>query len=223
MMAVERVAVDLATDGRVWVDGVEVRAASVEAARAAAVARVEDLARRRRRPLRMVARDPDGRVHEVEVAPPGVPADPDARTMPAEYAGRMAAIKEASTRGSHRVAEGAVEALRREVCEEHGPGHPYALRVRELHAIVLARAGQPAEGVAMALDVAEGWRVLGSPDAAWEAIQCAGTLWERLGGVHSGSGAWLGERLAHALARHGERGASARAAVLRRVDQLRMR
>ncbi|WAD00562.1 hypothetical protein [Streptomyces sp. NA13] len=221
-MAVERVAVDLATDGRVWVDGVEVRAASVEAARAAAVARVEDLARRRRRPLRMVARDPDGRVHEVEVAPPGVPADPDARTIE-PYSGRMAAIVEASRRGSHPTAERAVEALRREVCEEHGPGHPYALRVRELHAIVAARAGRPAEGVAMALDVAEGWRVLGSPDAAWEAIQCAGTLWERLGGVHSGSGAWLGERLAHALARHGERGASARAAVLRRVDQLRMK
>ncbi|PKA32927.1 hypothetical protein SM8_031860 [Streptomyces sp. SM8] len=170
----------------------------------------------------MVARDPDGRVHEVEVAPPGVPADPDARTMPEPYAGRMAAIKEASTRGSHRVAEGAAEALRREVCEEHGPDHPYALRVRELHAIVVARAGQPAEGVAMALDVAQGWHDLGSPDAAWDSIVCAGTLWERLG-VHSGSGAWLGERLAHALARHGERGASARAAVLRKVDQLRMK
>ncbi|RZD70738.1 hypothetical protein C0Q61_31160 [Streptomyces albidoflavus] len=38
MMAVERVAVDLATDGRVRVDGVEVRAASVEAARPVAVA-----------------------------------------------------------------------------------------------------------------------------------------------------------------------------------------
>ncbi|MEU5361593.1 hypothetical protein ACFY9R_31925 [Streptomyces albidoflavus] len=223
MMAVERVAVDLATDGRVWVDGVEVRAASVEAARAAAVARVEELARRRRRPLRMVARDPDGRVHEVEVAPPGVPADPDARTMPEPYAGRMAAIKEASTRGSHPTAERAVEALRREVCEECGPGHPYALRVRELHGIVVARAGRPADGVTMALDVAQGWHDLGSPDAAWDAIQCAGTLWERLGGARSGEGAWLGERLARALARHGERGASARAAVLRRVDQLRMR
>ncbi|MBZ2410854.1 hypothetical protein HX747_31070 [Streptomyces sp. L06] len=222
-MAVERVAVDLATDGRVWVDGVEVRAASVEAARAAAVARVADLARRRRRPLRMVARDPDGRVHEVEVAPPGVPADPDARTMPEPYAGRMAAVKEASKLRDHPAAMRAVEALRREVCDEYEVGHPYALRVRELHAVVMARAGQPAEGVATALDVAEGWRTLGSPDAAWEAIQCAGTLWERLGGVHSGSGAWLGERLAHALARHGERGASARAAVLRRVDQLRMR
>ncbi|MEU7449873.1 hypothetical protein [Streptomyces diastaticus] len=64
---------------------------------------------------------------------------------------------------------------------------------------------------------------MGSPGAAWDAIECVGTLWGRLGGARSSEGAWLGERLAHALARHGERGASARAAVLRRVDQLRMR
>ncbi|MFD6243358.1 hypothetical protein ACFWFV_28330 [Streptomyces diastaticus] len=221
MTAVETVAVELATDGRVWVDGVEVRAESTEAARAAAVARVEELARARRRPLRMVARDPDGSVYEVDVAPPGVPADPDARTMPARYAGRMAALVEASRRRERSAAERA-EALCQEVCGEHGSGHPYALRVRELHGIVMARAGRPADGVSVALDVARGWHDLGSSDASWDAVLTAGRLWEHLGGAASSEGVWLGERLARALARCGERGAAQRSAVLRRVDQLRM-
>ncbi|MEU8623057.1 hypothetical protein [Streptomyces sp. NPDC048623] len=230
-MSRQHVVVALAADGRGWVDGVEVRGGTdTESARAAVLAHVGRIARKRRRPVPVSATDPDGHrwtfvvTTEGEALEPhearGLTSDPDAQDVPAAYAEQAAGIRAALDAGREYTGLRLAAELEQQIAKEHGDDHPFRLRALELRAHAATVAGLPGTGAELYLEAARGWDTLASP-AYWGAAQRAYALWHRAS-EQAPRMIWLGEQLRDVLVLGGERTAEARAVVLRRIDELRL-
>ncbi|MGW5679226.1 hypothetical protein ACWEV4_29800 [Streptomyces sp. NPDC003860] len=223
------VTIALAPDGRAWVDGVELRAGS-GGARATALAQVHRIAQRRRRAVLVAATEPDGRRWQFVVTVDGdvlepheateLMRDPDAEAVPAAYVARAAAVSSALAAGRAQEGLRLAIALEQDASVEHGTGHPYRLRARELRAHATAAAGLPGTGCELYLDVARGWADMRSP-AYWGAARRAYALWHQADEQQPRM-VWLGDQLREVLEAGGERAGRARAAVVRRIDELRL-
>ncbi|MFI5752430.1 hypothetical protein ACIBBE_42790 [Streptomyces sp. NPDC051644] len=231
-MSVHMVTIALATDGRSWVDGTEIKAApdgTVDGARATALDHVARIARQRRRPVRVEATDPTGDVWRFVVDESGhvhdpdkvqeLRDDPDAHQVPPEARAAVAEIVAAVVSGRGHVAMTLARQLEDKATAEHGAGHPHALRAAELRAHAAQACGVPGIACEVYIDAARGWHQLGS-DEYWPAVQRAFALWHRVQNEPAGT-AWLGQQLVDVLELGGSRAAATIGAVLRRIDELR--
>lgn len=225
------VTIALAADGRGWVNGVEVRGDDPDATRAAALGQVRRIAAQRRRPVLVAATEPDGRhwrfvvTTDGEVLEPNeareLTRDPDAEEVPAAYAERAAAVCAALDGGQEHVGLGLAVTLEEDIVKDHGSEHPYRWRARELRAHAAVVCGLPGTGCELYLEAARGWAEVQSP-AYWGAVRRAYALWHQATEQQARM-VWLGEQLREVLELAGKgRDFEARAAVVQRVDELRL-
>lgn len=231
-MNTEVIAIELAADGRAWVDGRELAAAGgdLEETRAAALREVTLLAQRRSRSIRVAALDPDGREWRLLVHPSGLvqdegqatqemTGDPDALTVPASLRPRTAAVATALENGRELEAAQLARNLETDVTAMYGARHPYALRARELLAHTRLAIGMPGGACEMYASAARGWAALESTSGYRRAAQRAYACWHQ---VHDPAQAiWQGQQVVEVLRLGG--GDAEQAAVrevLRRTDEL---
>ncbi|GAA0617417.1 hypothetical protein GCM10010394_54510 [Streptomyces crystallinus] len=220
------VTIALAADGRGWLDGVELAG---DNARAAALAAVRRIATDRRRPVRVQATEPDGSVWHFMVGPDGILdaeqehqalTDPDAHAVPPAYRAAVEAVVAAADGDQEHIAMLLAARLELRVMAEHGAGHPYVWRARELRAHLTYVYGKPGAACELYVEVARGWAECAS-DEYWAAAQRAHALWHATADERWRL-VWLGNQLADLLrlAPDPERAMRALREVLRRVDEL---
>lgn len=220
--------IQLAADGRAWVDGeLTADADSVDDARRTAIRAVMGKARTVSRTVRVTATDPDGEVWRILVHPSGrveedqgaahLDSDPDAVTVPRVYRGQAGTVRAAIEIGDEMAGLRTARALHESVTADVGPDHPYALRARELAAFAALNAELPGEACEMYADVAKGWAELGS-SAYWHAAQSAYYCWHQV--KDAGRAVYLGDVMSAMLRLGGAAAMPTLRAVLARVDRL---
>ncbi|MCW8383962.1 hypothetical protein [Streptomyces justiciae] len=233
-MGAQVVTVALATDGRSWVNGSELRSAAdgtLPGARAVAFEEVTRIARQRRHPVRVEATDPDGTVWHFVVTEDGgvhdpdkarqLRVDPDAVEVPAEARSVVDEVVTAIEGGREHVAMKMARRLEEDLVARHGAGHPYALRALELRAHAVFACGMPSIGCELYTTAARGWHEVGS-EAYWGAAQRAYALWHRIGDEPPAGTVWLGQQLVEVLELGGPRTSDTVRAILSRIDTLRL-